>query len=55
MFLNPARGAYRPQDRDMIGAPHADEVRTFLGVCPAHGATPLLPLSAIAAELGLAG
>jgi len=54
MFLNPSRGAYRPQDRDMIGAPHAYEVRSLLGACPAHGATPLLPLSAIATELGLA-
>ena len=55
MFLNPARGAYRPADRDLIGARHAAEVRSLLGLCPARGATPILALPTPAAESGLAG
>jgi len=55
MFLNPARAAYTPSDRALIGAPHAAAVRALLGLCPAHGATPLLSLPMLAAEAGVAG
>lgn len=55
MLLNPARSAYRPSDRDLIGASHAMEVQKLLSHCPTHVATPLAPLPSLAAELDLAG
>ena len=54
MFLNPNRSQYRQTDRDRIGKSHAGHVRRALEKCPAHRPTPLLPLPAMAAELGVA-
>jgi len=55
MFLNTDRSPYRPADRALIGRAQAASVRDLLGFCPAHRATPLLPLAPLAAELGLGG
>ena len=55
MYLNPDRSAYRPADRPSIGRSHAESVRRLLGLCPAHGETPLLAMPALAAECGVAG
>ncbi len=54
MLLNPARAQHSTADRALIGVAHADAARTLLGLCPAHAPTPLLPLPALAAELGVA-
>jgi len=53
MFLNPGRSACLPSDRGLIGAAHAVEVRTLLGLCPAHSATPLVEMPTLAVEGGL--
>ena len=54
MLLNPHRSTYGATDRDLIGKAHAGIVRGFLDQCPAHAATPLLSLPALAAESGVA-
>jgi diaminopropionate ammonia-lyase len=55
MFLNTRRTPYRLADRALIGRSQAANVRALLGFCPAHRATPLLPLAPLAAEHGLGG
>ena len=41
--------------RDLIGVAHAAEVNAWLRSCPAHRATPLVPLPELASRLGVAG
>ncbi|HEY2662489.1 MAG TPA: diaminopropionate ammonia-lyase [Caulobacteraceae bacterium] len=55
MFLNPGRSPYSSKDRDLIGVRHAALVQSLLGSCPAHQPTPLVSLTASAADCGLAG
>jgi diaminopropionate ammonia-lyase len=54
MYLNPRRAPYAAADRTRIGLSHATEAQGYLDACPAHRATPLVALPALAAELGLA-
>lgn len=53
MLRNPARSPCSTADRLRIGQAHAAAVRGLLDLCPAHRATPLLPLPALAARCGV--
>jgi diaminopropionate ammonia-lyase len=54
MLVNPLRSAYGASDRIQIGCSHAATASALLGHCPAHRATPLVELPAIAAVSGVA-
>jgi diaminopropionate ammonia-lyase len=53
MLRNPARTPCSTADRLLVGQSHAAAVRGLLDLCPAHCATPLLPLPALAARCGV--
>lgn len=53
MLRNPTRSPCSTADRLLVGQAHAAAVRGLLELCPAHRATPLLPLAALAARCGI--